>query len=311
MQEKISLQGEEYLFAQDYEDNAVLREQMGRLCRKIWGFDFEKMYKNGFWEESFHPYTLFCGDKAVSHVSVSEMDIYLNQKVLHLVQLGTVMTDKDFRGRGLNRFIMERILADFDSKDGIFLYANETVYEYYPKFGFEKAYEYPRKVSGQFLKYLCERAGGVMRARKISAPAAADEERLLLSLSENCRNDCSFYPVNHRFMIGFYLNSFDLFSISDLLYRLPDGNTIVVAEVSKDSVTIHDILTEHGCDPEEVVVALITTDTKQVNLRLAYEAPFLEAEEERDAQDSRLFVRGRAAELLKQQKIIFPLTIHT
>lgn len=53
------------------------------------------------------------------------------------------MTDPDFRNQGLNRLIMEQVLKDWEDKIFlIYLYANPSVLEFYPKFGFVKANEF-------------------------------------------------------------------------------------------------------------------------------------------------------------------------
>lgn len=41
------------------------------------------------------------------------------------------------------RKLIEEVLKDWENNcDGIYLYANDTVLDFYPKFGFEKAKEY-------------------------------------------------------------------------------------------------------------------------------------------------------------------------
>ena len=53
------------------------------------------------------------------------------------------MTDEKYRNRGLIRQIMEEIDKDYSEiVDGIFLFANDEVLDFYPKFGFQKSGEY-------------------------------------------------------------------------------------------------------------------------------------------------------------------------
>ena len=59
------------------------------------------------------------------------------------VQIGTVMTDEEFQNRGLNRFIMAQVLAIWkEQSDFVYLFANDSVLNFYPKFNFEIVYEY-------------------------------------------------------------------------------------------------------------------------------------------------------------------------
>lgn len=53
------------------------------------------------------------------------------------------MTETDYRNQGLIRKIMEEIEQDYaDRVDGMYLFANDDVLNFYPKFGFQKATEY-------------------------------------------------------------------------------------------------------------------------------------------------------------------------
>jgi len=51
--------------------------------------------------------------------------------------------DSDFRKQGLNRWLIEKALNEWKEKcDGIYLYANDSVVDFYPKFGFIPIHEY-------------------------------------------------------------------------------------------------------------------------------------------------------------------------
>lgn len=67
----------------------------------------------------------------------------------HLIQFGTVMTDEPYRNRGPIRRLMTEIETDFHNFEGIYLFANDSAFDFYPKFGFRKAKEcmYRKKVA--------------------------------------------------------------------------------------------------------------------------------------------------------------------
>ena len=53
------------------------------------------------------------------------------------------MTDPKYRGKGYSRILMEAIMKEYEGKvDGIYLYANDSVLDFYPRFGFTKRDEY-------------------------------------------------------------------------------------------------------------------------------------------------------------------------
>jgi GNAT superfamily N-acetyltransferase len=54
------------------------------------------------------------------------------------IQLGTVMTHPDYQGQGLSRVLLKKAIADYRDKcDLIFSFANNSVLNFYPKFGFD------------------------------------------------------------------------------------------------------------------------------------------------------------------------------
>ena len=83
------------------------------------------------------------GNKLVANESVSIMKINILEEERIYIQIGTVMTDEEYRNQGLSRFLMEKVLSEWENKcDCIYLFANDTVLDFNPKFGFERVYEY-------------------------------------------------------------------------------------------------------------------------------------------------------------------------
>ena len=125
-----------------YRNDKELRDSFNELAGKVFGLNFEGWYQNGFWKEAYDPYSVIEDGKVVSNISVNRCDMNYKGKTVHLIQLGTVMTDPDYRGRGYARLLMERVMEDITDADGIYLYGNDSVAEFYPKFGFAESKEY-------------------------------------------------------------------------------------------------------------------------------------------------------------------------
>ena len=102
-----------------YRENEELRQFFNELATKVFGLNFEGWYQNGFWKDNYNPYSVVEDGKVVANVSVNTCDMNYDGTVKHLLQLGTVMTNPDFRGKGYSRKIMERIIDDFEGVDGI------------------------------------------------------------------------------------------------------------------------------------------------------------------------------------------------
>lgn len=136
-----------------YRDNKKLRDSFNELAGKVFGLNFENWYQNGFWKSNYNPHSIIVDGKVVANVSVNECNINYNDKILKLIQLGTVMTAPDYRGKGYSRLLMEEILEKYEKKiDGIYLYANDSVLDFYPKFGFieKEEYQYSRLVNNTY-----------------------------------------------------------------------------------------------------------------------------------------------------------------
>ena len=65
------------------------------------------------------------------------MDFKVFGEEKQYIQLGTVMTHPDYRKKGLSRVLTNKAIADYREKcDLIYLFANSSVLNFYPKFGF-------------------------------------------------------------------------------------------------------------------------------------------------------------------------------
>ena len=87
---------------------------------------------------------------AITNVSVNIMNFNVDGKHKRYIQVVTVMTDINYRNQGLSKFLMQRIFADWQNQsDLIYLFANSTVLNFYPKMGFTavKEYEYFKNVN--------------------------------------------------------------------------------------------------------------------------------------------------------------------
>lgn len=106
-----------YTYIKSYKDNDKMRKSLNELTEKTFGFNFENWYSNGFWGDKFIPHSLVDGDKIIAHGSVSLMDFDLDGIGKHYIQIGTVMTDKNYRGEGLSRYLMERVIDEYKEGD--------------------------------------------------------------------------------------------------------------------------------------------------------------------------------------------------
>lgn len=133
----------DYQLTKNIRDDEGLRRSFMALAYKTFGISFEEWHDKGFWTDKYIPYAMIKDGRVVSNASVNMIDFKFYGQTKRWIQIGTVMTDEVFRGHGLVRRLLETIIGEWKEKcDCIYLSANGTVLDLYPKFGFERADEY-------------------------------------------------------------------------------------------------------------------------------------------------------------------------
>lgn len=143
------INGQAYKYINDTLKDEVTRRSYFQLADQIYGLKFEEWYQSGYWDNRFIPYIIMHEDIAVSSVAVCVNDISWQDRQKRYVQISTVMTLPEYRNKGLNRYLMEAVLSEWkDNCDAIYLLANDSVVDFYPKFGFEefKEFQYSKSI---------------------------------------------------------------------------------------------------------------------------------------------------------------------
>lgn len=287
----------DYEVVKAYRNNACLRTGFNELANSVFGFDFEEWYSNGFWSDKYIPYSIFKDRKIVANVSVNLIDMRKENHVEHYIQLGTVMTDEAYRNKGFIRILMNEIEKDFSAKtDGMFLFANEGVVDFYPKFGFIKTYE------SQYVKTVNPQ--GERTAERFPMESKTDWDKFCGIIRRSVPNS-SFGIVGNNELIMFYLSSF----MKDCVYYINDCDAYAVAELEGDELLIYDVFSEKTVDINKVINAF-GEDIRKVKLgftplnTVGFEKTVL-AEA-----DTVLFVKGKKLENFSDENLMFPLLSH-
>lgn len=233
---KCNINGAYYEFAKGFQDNPHMRDSLNTLASNTFdGLSFSEWYFQGFWNEKCVPYSLFFEGQCVSNVFVNHIDIVVRNKPLHCVQLSTVMTDAAFKTLGLSRFLLEYALRDLSSEcELIFLYANDSVVDFYPKFKFEQFYEYQHHMS-------VVGTPGIVQKLNIDNPY----DRQLLFDKYVLGNPFSLMCApNNIELLMFHCLTFQ----KENIFYLPDFDLIAICETRGNTLFCHDIF----CDEREL-----------------------------------------------------------
>jgi GNAT superfamily N-acetyltransferase len=244
-------------FVKDYRDEGTLRLSFNDLMQKTYGFNLGAWYSEGYWGSRYIPYSLALGNRIIANISVNLMDFIIDGIEYRAVQLGTVMTDEAYRKRGLSRELMNKVFADYEGKcDFIFLFANNTVLDFYPKFGFTMAPEYRCSV----VYSIYDRKEYV---RRLDLDHELDKSTLT-RLLENAVPSGKISCLRNKSLVMFYC----LYFMKNMVYYLPDLDTAVVADITGDTLQILDVFSEKPFDLRRIAAAFATTGT--VNTAFAF-----------------------------------------
>ncbi len=231
-----------YEIVKNYRANDALRRSFNSLAEKTFGLNFENWYQNGFWGDNYNPYSVVIDGQVVANVSVNRTDLVMDGARRQLLQLGTVMTDERYRNRGYIRAIMQQIDQDHPNADGVYLFANDSVVEFYPKFGFRKSHEY------EYSKAVC--AAGECRMEQIIMDSPENWALLTRAMEENQFCD-SCHMADNPGLIFFYVSQF----MQDCAYYCKDLDAWVVAEREDDTMLIHNIFAKVPIELDDVISA--------------------------------------------------------
>lgn len=229
------------------------RESFLALARRVFGLDFAPWDAQGYWTDRYRPYALVRDEQVVANVSINTIDTLTEGVPQRLIQFGTVMTHPDFRGQGLARRVMEAALADCrDACDGLYLYANDSVLNFYPKFGFERAQEHVHTApltpcEGDFSTLYMNNAEHVALLRRLYTQG----------------NSHSALPMLDNFgLIMFYCGSF----MKENVFYSPTRDAVCIAEQDGGTLVLHDVFGAPDVPLAQLAAELAAPGTESVTL---------------------------------------------
>lgn len=279
-----------------YRHDKALRDSFNALAAQTFGgLNFEGWYRNGFWGENYDPYSIVLDGRVVANVSVNRCDFEFGGKRYRILQLGTVMTDPEYRNRGLSRRIMEDLEPMLAAADGVYLFGNDSVVEFYPKFGFRRGREtaYAKTVSQT----------GPRTARREPMDGPEQWAKLSAAMEKSTfREGCKM--VGNPELIFFYVSQF----MQDAVWYLPELDAWAVAEQEDGELTIHSIFADASVSIHDVIRAF--GDVQRVTLAFApAEGDGWEKSEHLEG-DCNFFVRGGVFEEFERLDLRIPSLSH-
>lgn len=295
----------EYRVIKNYREDEALRKSLSRLATETFGLDFEDWYQKGYWTDAYNPYSVVTDGEVVANVSVNLTDFVCSEDeaagqeaqrpgVRHLIQLGTVMTREKYRGQGMIRRLMEEVHRDWENRvDGIYLFANDSVLDLYPRFGFSRAQEvlHTKAVSNS-------REAGMVQV-------PMEDKKSLDRLEEIIRKSCAgsaFSLTGNSGLVMFHITKF----LRNNVYYERESGVFAVAEIEDGRLLLYDVFSEKPVDLDRVI-ASFGKQIRQVIVgftpreRSGFTAGKVQEE------DTTLFVKGKGFEDFSSLGVRIPL----
>lgn len=276
----------------------AVRDSFFQLARQVFELSFEPWYRQGFWTQRYIPYCLVDPEKnwVLANASVNRIMTQWQGQRLQFIQIGTVMTRPEYRGLGYSRNLLEEILRDWGSSDCVYLYANDSVLDFYPKFGFHRAQEFT------FRTQVTPIPGDFTRL-DMDAPGA----RELLRQCYEHSNPYSELPMLDNWgLLMFYCAEF----LKDCVYYSARRRAVCIAQRQGDTLHCYDCFGQPDCTLLTLLGELAPDGIScaQLGFTPRDASPFtcLPADEE----DTTLFVYGQAPSIFETHPVQMPVLSH-
>ncbi|MGM0508982.1 MAG: GNAT family N-acetyltransferase [Fusobacteriota bacterium] len=285
----------------NYKDNDKLRKSFNKLCEDTFGISFEKWYQKGLWKGDYICYSYYNGEKIISNVSVTKMRLRENGKIRKVLQIGTVMTDKDYRNQGLARKLMEFVEKKYRNEFETFLlFANNSVRDFYPKFGY-KIISRDRIFVDEKIKRSHE-----MEFRKLNINNKEDIKILRRIGRDRIPTSNRFFIENNEEILFWYCVTI----FTDNIYYNKENDTIAIYSLENKKLNIYDIVSTKKVDYKKVIQSITSDEVEEIELHMNIDDKNIKFETKKFddiAEDDPLFVKGD----LDMKGITYPMMSHT
>ncbi len=296
-------------FVKNYMRDEKLRHALNELTRETYGFDFESWVTNGYFEDDYIPYSYEEDGRIIANVSVNLMNFIQNGQEKYYIQLGTVMTKKEFRNRGYARRLMEKVIADYSEKcDGIYLFGNLKALEFYDKLGFLRGtqYRYILKVdAGLILQKKANALDEVGCFKKVDATEPLQKIKYMEALRNSAVN-AALDQKNKYALQMFYTAEMEQVYYSEKL------DCYVIMEANNNTLCLQSVVCQKSIRLEDVI-GYIKGEYDTIILGFApckEDVELFEAHPFDGEEDYRLFYMGKRLESIEKEKLYFPELSH-
>jgi len=228
----LAMTAERFTFRTAYWDDRTARAEFKRFLVEIHGLDLTLWERTGYWDhELYQPFSLFDGDRIVSHLCLYSMDLVVDGRPCRVGQFSGVGTAETHRRQGLNRWLTEHALRwAAPTHEGFFLFSAEGAVDYYRSCGFSPVVE---SVHSLQVDAPAERPGLV----RMDPESPRDRDLVFRAASERCPVSNVLGALNPRLLMFHWL-----YDLRDHAYWIADLGVVVFASSDGQRLTLYDVV---------------------------------------------------------------------
>lgn len=290
-----------YSIYEDFRDNKKLRNKFYNYVDVVFpSANFKIWHDKGFWQDEYIPFSIIKNDKIISNVSITKMKILINGVSVNGIQFGTVGTIPAHRNKGYSRILMEYVLNKFQSSTDIFLlFANDSVLNFYPKFGFEN---YSESIFISNTNIPKPQIG----SRKLNINDSSDFTLIKKLLKSRLPLTRIFGATDYDFITFWHI----LNMYSNNLFYLEEDEVIVIKTEDNNRVHIWDVIFMKPLNLSSVIPKIIENhDLRSIRYYFPPDQLEFDYDEIEEDTDSPFFIRGNFD--LQNSNFKFPVTAQT
>lgn len=309
MNNRIVLNNEEYFYMTNIKDNDKIRKSFNELAKQTYGLSFERWHQLGYWNNKYIPHVLLKDGCVVSSISVNIIDMKHGDRIHRCIQLGTVMTDDKYRKKGLSKYIINQIIDEWKDKcEHIYLYGNDDVVNFYPKFGFVKYDEYQYSMKYKDLLKL-EVRDNLKNTDFIKLDMSCKKNRqLLFELYMQGNMFSKYYMCDNFDLFMFYCTQF----LDNNIYYSKKYNVSVICEFDVDDLICYEIIGQTDYNMLDILYNFITCNNKNSVSNIVF--GFTPAKicdimnfSKINQEDTTNFIFNNKDNFIEEEKLMFPL----
>ncbi|MUT67414.1 GNAT family N-acetyltransferase [Paenibacillus sp. NEAU-GSW1] len=268
----------------NYKNDEILRKSFNQLANDVFGIDFEQFYQKGFWDDHYICHSVVIDHNVVSNVSISKMNLIIGGTNQRAIQIGTVMTHPDYRGNGFSSALMKHVLETYrDECEVFYLFANDSVHHFYPKFGFTPCSE--AHFSMKVAPISIVNSG----LRKIDC--ANEEDLKMINKILQTRT-----PVSNQFGISDNQGIFMFYALhvfQDSIYLFEDEEAIIVYQHEGNVLHLYDVVSKYKVDLIRLLSHIGNSDTEIIQFHFTPDRFTENANYELKSQSDLLFMKSK------------------